>query len=279
MMSTSPRHAKHARVASGHPTGAPEAARGMAGPGRRRRSRLLLIVAPVLAMLVAVGLAGMHIVSWPVHMTADASRQQAGTSVVKALPVALSCCNFPPAIPAAARPSASHRHHAARPSASPRYHAAVSASASSGGDGTSPPGSVAGWRLTYRTDFPGTSLPSGWYAYNGEPGGDPNGNWEPSTTSPSCGRPSRASGHPKSISSRIWEGPGRLFPPAFTWARTGTAIAASSAVPLRAATVRRGIPMACSGHRARSPTRSTGGSGPASPAVRSVPPRNGPPFP
>ena len=32
------------------------------------------------------------------------------------------------------------------------------------------------------------------------------------------------------------------------------------------------------GHRARSPTRSTGGSGPASPAVRSVPPRNGPPF-
>ena len=184
MMSTPPRHARHARVASGHPPGAPE---GVAGPRRRRRSRLLLIVAPVIAMLVAVGLVGMHIVSWPVHTTADASRQQAGTSVVKALPVALSCCHFPPAIPASARPSASPRHHAAKPSASPRHHAAVSASASSGGDGTSPPGSAAGWRLTYRTDFPGTSLPSGWYAYSGEPGGDSNGNWEPSNVSVSGG--------------------------------------------------------------------------------------------
>ena len=39
---------------------------------------------------------------------------------------------------------------------------------------------MAGWRLTYSTDFPGNSLPSGWYAYNGEPGGDPDGNWDSS---------------------------------------------------------------------------------------------------
>ena len=187
MISTSPRHARHARVAPGRATGAPEAAEGVAGPRRRRRTRLLLIVAPVIAVLVAVGLVGMHIVTWPVHMTADTSRQQAGTSVVKALPVALSCCGFPPAIPASASPSASPRHHAAKPSVSPRHHAAVSASGGAGGDGTSPPGSVAGWRLTYSTDFPGNSLPSGWDAYNGEPGGDPYGNWEPSNVSVSGG--------------------------------------------------------------------------------------------
>ena len=184
MMSTSPRHARHARVAPGRATGAPEAAEGLAGPRQRRRSRRLLIVAPVIAMLVAVGLVGMHIVTWPVHTTADTRRQQAGTSVVKALPVALSCCAFPPAIPAS---SPSARHHAAKRSVSHRHHAAASASGGAVGDGTSPPGSVAGWRLTYRTDFPGTSLPSGWYAYNGQPGGDPDGNWEPSNVSVSGG--------------------------------------------------------------------------------------------
>ena len=60
--------------------GLPEAAEGLAGPRRRRRIRLLLIVAPVTAVLVAVGLVGMHIVTWPVHMTADTSRQHAGSS-------------------------------------------------------------------------------------------------------------------------------------------------------------------------------------------------------
>ena len=81
------------------------------------------------------------------------------------------------------------RHHAAKkgrasPSASPSQ---AGASSGSGGDGTSAPGSVAGWRLTYSTDFPGNSLPYGWLAYNGEPGGDPYGNWEPSNVSVSGG--------------------------------------------------------------------------------------------
>jgi Glycosyl hydrolases family 16 len=47
--------------------------------------------------------------------------------------------------------------------------------------------SVPGWRLTYSTDFPGNSLPSGWDAYNGEPGGDPYGNWDSSNVSVSGG--------------------------------------------------------------------------------------------
>jgi Glycosyl hydrolases family 16 len=196
MISTSPRHAKHARVATGAPgaPGVPEAAEGVAGPRRRRRIRSALIVAPVTAVLVAVGLVGMHVVTWRAHTTADASRQSPATSVVNALPVALSCCRFPAITGATASPPAKPWRHTAKPSVSPRPHAAVKATASAsasaagaggatagtGGDGSSPPGSVAGWRLTYSTDFPGSSLPSGWLAYNGEPGGDPDGNWEPS---------------------------------------------------------------------------------------------------
>jgi hypothetical protein len=154
-------------------------------------------VAPVTAVLVAVGLLGMEIVAWPFHMTAHASRQNSWASVVNALPVALSCCQFPPPARASASPSASPRHHAAKSSVSPRQHAVVKATpsapaspsqaAGTGGDGSSPPGTVAGWRLTYSTDFPGSSLPSGWYAYNGEPGGDPNGNWVPSNVTVSGG--------------------------------------------------------------------------------------------
>ena len=62
----------------------------------------------------------------------------------------------------------------------------AAAAACSGSSGTvhavrSPwPTKVTGWRLTYGTDFPGNRLPSGWYAYNGEPGGDPYGDWESS---------------------------------------------------------------------------------------------------
>ena len=37
-----------------------------------------------------------------------------------------------------------------------------------------------GWREVYSTDFPGNSLPAGWDAYTGQPGGDPYGNWESS---------------------------------------------------------------------------------------------------
>jgi Glycosyl hydrolases family 16 len=188
MRSTSPRHAGPARAAPGRATGAPEAKKGVARSRRRRRSRLPLIAAPVTAALVAVGLVGMHVVAWPLHGSADTSQQYAGKSVVNALSVAaLSCCRTSAIGTTPASPSASPRHHAAK---APRHHAAAKptvitpasprASASTGDDGTSPPGSAPGWQLTYSTDFSGNSLPSGWLAYDGEPGGDPEGNWVPS---------------------------------------------------------------------------------------------------
>ena len=62
--------------------------------------------------------------------------------------------------------------------ASPSSPAGPSQAASTGGDGSSWPTSVPGWQLTYSTDFPGSSLPSGWLGYDGEPGGDPDGNWD-----------------------------------------------------------------------------------------------------
>jgi hypothetical protein len=45
--------------------------------------------------------------------------------------------------------------------------------------GMDPPGAnaLAGYTQTYVTDFPGTSLPAGWYTYSGTPGGDPGALW------------------------------------------------------------------------------------------------------
>ena len=45
--------------------------------------------------------------------------------------------------------------------------------------GMDPPGAnaLAGYTQTYVTDFPGTSLPAGWYTYSGTPGGDPGARW------------------------------------------------------------------------------------------------------
>ena len=181
---------RHARVAPGPATGAPGAEEGAAGPRRRRRTRLLLIVAPVTAALVAVGLVGMHVVTQPVKATADTSRQHAGQSAGSALSVAPSCCFYSGIGSAPASPSAFHRHHDAAKKATEKAAASASASPSRPGPTAStggPPSGVAGWRLTYSTDFPGNSLPSGWGAYTGEPGGDPDGNWEPSNVSVSGG--------------------------------------------------------------------------------------------
>jgi Glycosyl hydrolases family 16 len=198
MRSTPPRHGGSGQATPGRATGAPDAEEGVARPRRRRRGLLPLIGAPVIAVLVAVGLVGMHIVTWPVHLTADTDQQDAAKSIVNALSAPLSWGHSWATTGAPASPSASPRHHAAKRSASPPHHTTVKATASvpasqsgspagSGGDGSSPPGSVAGWRLTYSTDFPGNSLPSGWVAYNGEPGGDPYGNWDSSNVSVSGG--------------------------------------------------------------------------------------------
>jgi hypothetical protein len=145
------------------------------------------MAASVTALLVAVGLAGMHVVNRPIHVTADISRQHPGKSAGSALSVATSCCFYSGIASAPASPPPPPRHPApkkakATPSASP------SRAASTGGDsGSLWPSSVAGGQLTYSTDFPGNSLPSGWYAYNGEPGGDPDGNWVSSNVAVSGG--------------------------------------------------------------------------------------------
>jgi len=189
MRSTS---ARHAQVAPGPATGTPEAAEGVAGPRRWRRAWLLLIVASVTAELVAGGLFGMHVVTRPVHVAADISRPRAGKSAGNALSVATNCCFYSGIASAPASPAASPRHHTAkkataRPSATPSSPTSPSGAASTGGDGSSWPTSVPGWQLTYSTDFPGNGLPSGWDAYNGEPGGDPDGNWQSSNVTVSGG--------------------------------------------------------------------------------------------
>lgn len=50
-----------------------------------------------------------------------------------------------------------------------------------------PADNLPGWRLTYRTDFNGNSLPDGWKPYSGEPGGDPYGYWDPANVTVSNG--------------------------------------------------------------------------------------------
>ena len=50
--------------------------------------------------------------------------------------------------------------------------------------GMSPPSSNAlpGYKISYVTDFPGASLPAGWNAFSGSPGGDPGAQWAVSHT-------------------------------------------------------------------------------------------------
>ena len=182
MKSTSPRHARHARVAPEPVTRTPETAKGAARSRSGRRAGLLLIAAPVTAGLVAVALIGMHAINQPVHATAYSSHHS-GKSTASGSADTLNCCSSPPINVALATVSpqhhakhrATHRHHT---SGTATTSPSASSSAATGtGDGSSWPASVPGWRLTYSTDFPGSSLPSGWGAYSGEPGGDPFGNW------------------------------------------------------------------------------------------------------
>ena len=69
-----PRHGRHAQGAPDPATWAPQAGRGMAGPGRRRRATLLLILAPLTAGLVVAALIGVEVMNRPIHATADTSR-------------------------------------------------------------------------------------------------------------------------------------------------------------------------------------------------------------
>jgi glycosyl hydrolase family 16 len=79
-----------------------------------------------------------------------------------------------------------HKTPAPQSSASP--HPVQSRPGLSGPSGVPvPTGNLPGWQLTYSQDFSGTSLPPGWGAYSGEPGGDPYGYWDSANVSVSNG--------------------------------------------------------------------------------------------
>jgi beta-glucanase (GH16 family) len=50
-----------------------------------------------------------------------------------------------------------------------------------------PTGNIPGWNLVYNQDFNGTSLPAGWGAYSGQPGGTRNDYWDPANVTVSNG--------------------------------------------------------------------------------------------
>ena len=88
-------------------------------------------------------------------------------------------------MPAIHIPAIHHAHrgaHSATPRAKTSPRPAVSYPS-----GLMPAGNIPGWHLTYSTDFSGNSLPTGWGAYSGQPGGDPNGYWDPADVSVSNG--------------------------------------------------------------------------------------------
>ena len=74
------------------------------------------------------------------------------------------------------------------PQSSASPHQVQSRSGLSGPSGVAvPAGNLPGWQLTYSQDFSGTTLPPGWGAYSGEPGGDPYGYWDSANVSVSNG--------------------------------------------------------------------------------------------
>ena len=79
-----------------------------------------------------------------------------------------------------------HKTPAPQSSASP--HQVQSRPGLSGPSGVPvPTGNLPGWQLTYSQDFSGTTLPPGWGAYSGEPGGDPYGYWDSANVTVSNG--------------------------------------------------------------------------------------------
>ncbi|HTT53552.1 MAG TPA: glycoside hydrolase family 16 protein [Streptosporangiaceae bacterium] len=148
---------------------------------RRRKAWLLVFVLPVTALLVAaVTLTGLHVTGGgTIHVTADTGQQAPRQRSITPLDTSPSCCvssAISSAAPGTPTPP-SHRHHAGTAKKS------GSSSTTKTGNTTEAPGSMPGWRLVYTTDFPGNSLPSGWDAYTGQPGGDPYGSWNPANVS------------------------------------------------------------------------------------------------
>jgi len=166
------------------------------------RFKFMTVAAVVFAVAAASLALGLGLKPAALHARETADAPSAGSAASGPAEAVKYTSRSSPAI---SSPSAFPWHHAAKR----RHHAAVTATpspsvspsvavtptpsatpsgaASTGSDGSSWPTSVPGWQLTYSTDFPGNSLPSGWDAYNGEPGGDPDGNWQSSNVTVSGG--------------------------------------------------------------------------------------------
>ncbi len=189
MRSTSPRHPRHShRAQPDKSAGAAGPERGPAARPRGRKGRFLVIALPATGLLVAAALVGMNMAGHTAHIAADTGPHQAGKAAVKALAANPSCCLSSAISSAPPSPSSAPKRHAAQAKKKAVSQATPAASTNtSSGSGSAAPGAMPGWREVYSTDFPGNSLPAGWDAYNGQPGGDAFGAWRPSNVSVSGG--------------------------------------------------------------------------------------------
>lgn len=141
---------------------------------RRRYGRPALIAAT--AVLSAVALV--------VAINAESAPSTAGSKLGADSAAASPTVNIPSALRTNA---AAHKHAAKKAKAKPKTSSAAGAGSESVAGAAVPTGNLPGWNLVYTTDFNGDSLPSGWGAYTGEPGGDQYGYWDPENVSVSDG--------------------------------------------------------------------------------------------
>jgi hypothetical protein len=165
--------------------------RKLARPRSVRKFRPVRVVLVLVTAALSAGtLVAVHNVAYGTHLNAaKATPASSAPSCCRISALSNTASPWPdgwkPAPQRRAPTPAAHessRTPAAHSSASP--HQVQSASGLSSPSGVSmPTGNLPGWRLTYNQDFSGDALPSGWGAYSGEPGGDPNGNWDPANVS------------------------------------------------------------------------------------------------
>ena len=130
----------------------------------RERGRIFALAAALVALVLAATIMAV------VHSRASAvARRPVRSAVTRHASLSLRASAAPstpsPAPAPATSPPTATRTPTARPGTP-----TVSAS---------PPGSLPGWRLVYRQNFDGSSLPPGWEAYEGHPNNDPYSTWDP----------------------------------------------------------------------------------------------------
>ena len=108
--------------------------------------------------------------------------EMGGTNVVPSLtPVTPSTTTAPPSaaglVPTGTAPSGATPTTPTTPASTTTTTAPSAAADSAEPSGEGPPGAMAGYTQSYVNDFTGTTLPAGWGAYSGKPGGDPGSQW------------------------------------------------------------------------------------------------------